>query len=165
MNGTEDKSVSLAKDRLTDFLKQKRLRRTPERYAILEMVFSHNDHFQVDTIFSEMEANSYHVSRSTVYNTIELFCQCGLVRKHQFGMRQSLYETNLDESSHHHLVCTICGKIREVKDPELMSMINTRGYGKFSVSYSSLCVFGICASCLRKKKKTKSNKSKIINSK
>ena len=73
--------VFIARTKLTEFLDSRKLRKTPERFAILEAVFSHNDHFGVDTLYAEMDARSYHVSRSTVYNTIELFCECGIVRK------------------------------------------------------------------------------------
>lgn len=162
MTATDDKSYYIARAKLTEYLDKRRLRKTPERFTILEVVFSHNDHFGVDTLYAEMEERSYHVSRSTVYNTIELFCECGIVRKHQFGTNQSLYEKVISSGNHHHLICTECGKIREVKDSELMRFVGTRKYGAFTVSYISLYVYGVCSSCLRKgknrKAKTKTDK-------
>ena len=132
MVATEDKSVLVARAKLSEYLDSKKLRKTPERFAILDVVFSHNDHFGVETIFAEMEENSYHVSRSTVYNTMELFCDCGIVRKHQFGTQKALYEKVVSSGNHHHLICTECGKIKEMKDSELMRYISMRKYGTFT---------------------------------
>lgn len=161
MTTTDDKSFFIARTKLTEFLDSRKLRKTPERFAILEAVFSHNDHFGVDTLYAEMDARSYHVSRSTVYNTIELFCECGIVRKHQFGTSQALYEKVISSGNHHHLICTECDKIKEVKDPELMRQIGMRKYGTFNTSYISLYVYGICSTCLRRKKRNikKTNKN------
>jgi Fur family ferric uptake transcriptional regulator len=155
MVATEDKSVLVARAKLSEYLDSKKLRKTPERFAILDVVFSHNDHFGVETIFAEMEENSYHVSRSTVYNTMELFCDCGIVRKHQFGTQKALYEKVVSSGNHHHLICTECGKIKEMKDSELMRYISMRKYGTFTASYVSLYVYGICSTCARKQRRNK----------
>lgn len=161
---SEDKALVAARTKLTEFLDSRKLRKTPERFAILDLVFSHNDHFRIETLYQEMEARSYHVSRSTVYNTMELFCECGVARKLQFGSQLSLYEKVVGYlGNHHHLICTECGKIREVKDTELMSNIERHKYGKFNSSYFTLYVYGICSACVRKKKsKIKSNQIKNI---
>lgn len=153
MAATEDKSYYIARTKLAEYLESKGLRKTPERFTILETVFLHNDHFGVETIYNEMERRSYHVSRSTVYNTMELFCECGLVRKHQFGTNQAVYEKVVSSGSHHHLICTECGKIREMKDADLISQISNRKYGTFSVSYVSLYVYGVCPACQRKRRR------------
>lgn len=158
MTATEDKSYYIARTKLAEYLDSKRLRRTPERFAILEVVFLHNDHFGIEALYDEMEERSYHVSRSTIYNTIELFIECGLVRKHQFGTNQAVYEKVISSGNHHHLICTECGKIKEVKDVDLMTYISGRRYGAFSVSYISLYVYGVCSTCQRKKRRNRQTK-------
>lgn len=154
MATVDDKAVMSARHKLTEYLDKRNLRKTPERFAILELVFSHNDHFRIETLYQEMEERSYHVSRSTVYNTMELFCECGIVRKHQFNTRRSLYEkvVNTSAGNHHHLICTECGKIREIKDAELMRHISMHKYGRFNASYFQLYVYGVCASCAKRNK-------------
>ena len=151
---TDDKAVISARHRLTEYLDSKKLRKTPERFAILDLVFSHNDHFRIATLYAQVEARCYRVSRSTVYNTMELFCECGIVRKHQFGSQLSLYEKVVGASSgnHHHLICTECGKIKEIKDADLMRYISMHKYGKFNASYFMLYVYGICSTCAKRKK-------------
>lgn len=153
MTATEDKSYYIARTKLAEYLDSRRLRKTPERFAILEAVFSHNDHFGIETLYEEMDARQYHVSRSTIYNTMELFTECGLVRKHQFGTNQALYEKVVSAGNHHHLICTECGKVKEVKDADLMADISGRRYGTFAVSYISLYVYGVCSTCQRRRRR------------
>lgn len=157
---SDDKPLAIARAKLTEYLDRKNYRKTPERFAILDVVFSHNDHFRIDSLYNEMEANSYHVSRSTIYNTMELFCDCGIVRKHQFDSQRALYEKVANAGNHHHLICTECGKIKEVKDSELMRSIEMRKYATFHPAYFMLYVYGICSTCARKKKRKLKNDSK-----
>jgi Fur family ferric uptake transcriptional regulator len=147
----EDKTKISARNKFTVYLTEKKLRKTPERFAILDKVFSINDHFDIDTLYGLLEKDSYHVSRATVYNTIELLCDCGLVRRHQFGGQTAKYEKV--SINHLHLICSECGKIKEVKDAEFMRYINTRKFPAFTASYFTLYIYGICNACARKAKR------------
>lgn len=149
----DDKSKIAARNKLTLYLESKKLRKTPERFAILDKVFSCNGHFDVMELYKMMEADAYHVSRATIYNTMDLLSDCGLVRRHQFGNQQAKYEKVCDSLNHHHLICAECGKIKDVKDTEFMRYINTIKYPAFTTSYFMLYVYGVCSSCARKKKK------------
>lgn len=88
----DDKLLNPARTALTSFLKEKKMRRTPERYAILEKVFSTDAHFYADALHEALELDGYHVSLSTVYSTIQLLLEAGLVRRHQFGNQPAQYE-------------------------------------------------------------------------
>ncbi|MGN1246851.1 MAG: Fur family transcriptional regulator [Muribaculaceae bacterium] len=154
------KAKMAAKNLLTAFLEEKRLRKTPERYAILDKVLEQSSHFDIMSLHGKMERDAYHVSRATIYNTMELLVECGLVRKHQFGNRHAQYEKVLDATNHHHLMCTECGSIKEVKDTELIKYMNSRKYPSFSTQYFALYVYGICNRCARRIKKATAEKDK-----
>ncbi len=151
----DDKLQVTARETLTTFLKGRRLRKTPERYAILEKVFGFDEHFKIETLREQMDKDSYHVSRATLYNTMQLFVEAGLVRKHQFENQPAQYERVIGQpiGNHHHLICRHCGKVKEVKDPEFVKILETRRYRTFKTEFFSLYVYGTCSSCQRKLKK------------
>ncbi len=124
------------------------MRKTPERFAILDKAVELSAHFGVDELYNALENVGYHVSRATVYNTLELLCDAGIFNRHIFATNQARYE--LARGSHLHLICRRCGSIREVDDPTLTSRLLTEDYPGFAPEYSSTSVYGICADCKAK---------------
>ncbi len=141
--------------KLTSFLRQKGMRKTPERLAILRQALQMKSHFAVHELIEAMEERNYHVSRMTVYNTVQLLCDCGVLRRHLLGADQALYECRT--TNHLHLVCAGCGKIREVSHPELSRLLITMKYPAFKATYFSATLFGYCSSCLRKQRAEEKN--------
>jgi Fur family ferric uptake transcriptional regulator len=70
------------RDVFTRYLQDRGQRKTPERYAILSEVYAQDGHFDVETLYASMKAKNYRVSRATLYNTMDLLLECGLVRRH-----------------------------------------------------------------------------------
>lgn len=131
---------------LTNFLKERHLRKTPERYAILEKAVDLSAHFGVDQLYNALESEGYHVSRATVYNTLELLCEAGILNRHNFSTNLARYE--VARGSHLHLICRRCGSIQEINDTALSSKLLSENYDGFIPEYSSSSIYGICRNCV-----------------
>ena len=102
-----ESDLSVIKEVLRQYLQDKKFRNTPERYTILEEIYNMDHHFNVDDLYLLMMKKKYHVSKATIYNTIEIFLDAGLIRKHQFGektLTSSSYEKSYFDKQHDHLV-------------------------------------------------------------
>ena len=138
-----EKTKQQVRELFTTYLEQNQQRKTPERYAILDEIYSSKAHFDVDELFLKMKTRNYHVSRATVYNTLDLLVESGLVKRHQFGQNTSHYEQAFGYKQHDHLICNHCKKVFEFCDPRVQQITSTMGQLlKFEVSSHSLHLYG-----------------------
>lgn len=154
-----DKNVKeTVKQIFTEYLEANGHRKTPERFAILDTIYSINGHFDIDMLYGlMMNQENFRVSRATLYNTIILLMDAKLVIKHLFG-NSSQYEKSFNIETHHHLICTQCGKVTEFQNETLKSAIASTKLNRFQMSHYSLYIYGICSKCAWAKRRKKTNK-------
>ncbi|MGE9516056.1 MAG: Fur family transcriptional regulator [Solitalea-like symbiont of Tyrophagus putrescentiae] len=134
------------------YLEENNLRRTPERFAILEEIYNYSHHFNADALYSQMKDKKHRVSRATVYNTLELLNECNLVSKHKFGENTTYFEKSYSYQQHDHLICLDCKKVLDFCDPRLQKIKNTlHNLFSFEIKYHSLNIYGYCSECKNKR--------------
>ena len=115
----------LIRKRIYDFLTQKGLRKTAQRDAIIEAAFSTEDHYTAEELLARAKAIEKSVSRATVYRTLPLLVESGVLREMDFGKDQKYYDPNFnDHPTHNHLICVDCDKIVEFEDQNIETLEN-----------------------------------------
>lgn len=143
------------KERFCEYLRKNRKRCTLERLAVLDMSQKIHGHFTADTMGELLRASDFPIAGATVYSSLELLVSFGYLVRQRFGNQACLYEqaSTSAANKHHHLICTSCGKIKEVRDPVFARQIESRRFPGFSQSYYTLNIYGVCGSCTKKRKR------------
>lgn len=144
--------TSAAHEILTNHLKASGKQRiTPERFKILDAVLQSQGHFDVDNLYYRMITNGVKVSKATVYNTLELLQECGLVSKYRFAENTSRYEKAFGRPHHHHMICLSCGDIIEFMNERLERIQEEVATQKeFKIQSTTIQIFGTCSKCTKK---------------
>lgn len=148
------KEVSIDYNVLKEDLKKKGYKLTPQRRAIVDTIIqSEGKHLTAEEIYDEVKKICPEIGLATVYRTIQLFEQIGLVSKLQLNDGCSRYEiVHSDERHmHHHLICNICNAVIEVED-DLLEQLEERikKQYKFKILDHSVKFYGICEECQKK---------------
>ncbi len=107
-------------DRFETFLKEKGLRQTPQREAIVQSAFASSEHFTADDLWDRARKQDASTSRATVYRTLSLLVESGLLHEIDLGKENRHYDPNfLDHPNHNHLICTDCEKVVEFEDDHI----------------------------------------------
>ena len=131
-----------------DYIRQRGLRRTPEREVILQEVFAVHEHFDVEELYLRLRRNGVKISKASIYRALRLLLDCGLVREVDYSDGHWHYEHIYGHQEHNHLRCLGCGEIVEfeagVMAPLEEQLSSTYGYHIISHHWE---VKGYCRNC------------------
>lgn len=130
------------------FIESKGLLFTPERQAIAEEVFDKHDHFDADALLRTLQGKGCKTSRATVYRSLDLLVESGLVEKIDLGEGRAAYEHTAGHPHHDHLICVVCGSVQEFEEP-LIEQLQQWACEKagFKAAGHYLNIYGYCAKC------------------
>ena len=137
-------------DRFRRYLRDHRQPVTRQRDLVAQVLFLSDDHPSVDGIRRALKERGEHVGTATVYRTLEVLVQSGLVRAHDFGEGFKRYEPARDVPHHEHLMCRVCGRVEEFRDERLERMTTLIADAHaFSRESHRLVIYGVCDRCRR----------------
>ncbi|MFC1887938.1 Fur family transcriptional regulator [Candidatus Cloacimonadota bacterium] len=138
------------------YLKERGLKLTKPRRIILEAVFKNHGHFDIETLYDQIKVEHKGVSRATIYRTIPLLVEAGLIKK---PLRQGFkdhYEHTYGHMNHLHLLCTECGKIIEVGTKQVENqLLDIVSKNDFHLSEYNISISGVCNKCQKKSSRKK----------
>ncbi len=137
-------------EKFKEFLASKNLKFTEERQAILDCIFASHKHFEADELLVELRLNDKRISKATIYRTLALLVQSGLLREVIFGERHTHYEHIYGHEHHDHMICNKCGKIIEFVEYKIEKLQDDvcKRY-KFKAESHRMQIHGLCEDCCK----------------
>ena len=135
-------------NRFKEALKKEGLKYTPQRTAVLEEIIKDKGHRESEEIYLALKKRGQHVSRATVYRTMDILVNNGFARKMNLGDGRARYESKVNSPHHDHLVCMDCGLIVEFMDQKIEDLQD-----KIAIQYEFQLkrhihqLFGLCKKC------------------
>ena len=147
-------------DRLTQYVKEKALRKTPERYEILRIAQLADTIFNIEDLMQLMEKHgAFQVSRGTMFNTMELFYDAGLVIKHSLA-KAAHYELRTDRNPKAYTICHQCNSITKVSTSTARLALQNLKVRYFNTEDKLLYIHGTCRICQAKNRRQEARKKK-----
>ena len=130
-------------------LREQGMRLTPQRHLVVQRAVAFL-HFTAEELVKDVRAIDPSVARGTVYRTLALLHQAGVVEKHDFRYGPPNYEVTFAKAHHDHLMCVRCGEIIEFQEPKIETLQDAvvRRFGYQLLSHTHK-LYGLCRSCQR----------------
>jgi Fur family ferric uptake transcriptional regulator len=146
-----DAMMREAERKFAEFLSQKSLKYTPQRRTVLAEAFRATGHFTADELFELARKHDRTLSKATLYRTLALLRQSGLLEEQDFGNGRRSYERLLQRHHHDHLICIRCKKILEFENDAIEKLQEEEaGRRGFKIVFHTHKLFGFCSQCAGK---------------
>ena len=131
-----------------ELLETQGLKYTYERKSIFEEVVSLKNHFDADSLYERFKGKGFRISRDTVYRTIPLLLESGVIQKSVGEGKREFFERTSAKGHHDHMVCIRCGKFIEFKCQQIENLQDKicEEHG-FHLTFHDHRLFGICRDC------------------
>ncbi len=135
-------------ERFRNFIKKRGLKYTPEREEILREILEVEDHFDVESLYLRLKTKNSKISKASIYRTIPLLIEAGYIQEVYKQGGHSFYEVTLNKIPHLHFICITCGRVDEVIDGRLNTLIKEHEREKnYKLLTYHLEIFGVCSEC------------------
>jgi Fur family transcriptional regulator, ferric uptake regulator len=146
---TDDQTIQTAEEIFRTFLRGQGLKYTPERRTLLLAVLHNEEHFEADELLVTLRQSGKRVAKATIYRTLPLMVECGLIRQVQFGDKFARYEHRWGHTPHDHMVCNRCQRIIEFDNARIASLRSQiAARYRFRALSHRFQITGLCRECL-----------------
>jgi len=126
------------------YLRQFSIKPSVQRSAVMNFLLKNRIHPTIEQIYLALSPDMPTLSKTTVYNTLDLFVERGAVRALAIDEKNARYD--VDISAHAHFMCRKCGSIQDIFDLK-SSMFQIPETGKFKIDSVDISYFGVCENC------------------
>ncbi len=135
---------------LESFLGHHQLKQTKQRQVVIRHFLKLDRHVDADDLYGSIRKAGYNIGLATIYRTLNLLKEAGLVEQRLFADGRASYELLIPNLHHDHLICTTCGKIVEFENKEIERLqAQVAAEQRFTLSSHRLELYGLCARCNR----------------
>jgi Fur family ferric uptake transcriptional regulator len=135
-------------DRLRTWMSERQLPLTPQRLAVADVLFSSGRHLSAEQLIDALAKRGLKVGTATVYRTIDVLLESGLIEERDRGEGFRRFEPTRDLPHHEQLLCTTCGRVEEFRDAALERVTRrvADSHG-FERERHRLVIYGTCGDC------------------
>ena len=132
-------------DNVVERFKSKKLKITPQRLGIFEILEGNTAHLSAEDVFKEIRKSYPTISFTTVYKTLEIMEKMGEIMKITIDEERKHYDPNTN--IHHHIICSRCNKISDIKDGSIKPKLPKEILDEFTPSSYHISFYGTCKKC------------------
>lgn len=147
---TED-TIRTAEHVFREYLRDRSLKYTEERCRVLDAVMHNDEHFEAEQLLLDMRQDRTRVGKATVYRTLKLLVDCGIVKEVHFSNKQVHYEHTYGQDPHDHMVCRRCGRIIEFDASDVTRLRTVLAASQnFHALSHRFQIIGLCEPCVQR---------------
>ncbi|RIK69221.1 MAG: transcriptional repressor [Planctomycetota bacterium] len=145
-----DSVIETAENVFREYLRDRGLKYTEERQAILRAVMKNDEHFEAEQLLLDMRQAGHRVGKATIYRSLKILVACGIVKEVHFSNKQVHYEHTYGQDPHDHMVCRRCGRIVEFDAAEVTRLRTLiAAQHQFHALSHRFAIMGLCEACVR----------------
>ncbi len=141
-------TVDRAQEMLRDYLRERGLKLTSERQALLQAILGSQEHFEPEDLLVSLRQQGIRVGKATIYRTLPLLVDAGILRRAFVGQNRAYYEHCLGAAPHDHMICTNCGRVIEFDTTDIVQLREKLALeAGFAVQSHRFQIAGLCKDC------------------
>ena len=134
--------------KVDEHLVSKDLKKTSQRSLIMEKLLSMGGHVSAEELFSKLKGEGHSIGLATIYRTLRLLKESGVLEEHSFMENKSMFELHFPDKHHDHLICTSCGVVLEFLDDEIEQLQKkVAKQNSFTLTGHTMNLYGKCSTC------------------